>query len=589
MQPTHIHATNTLLTYSLVTSPTPVQVSPSTTVTSVASLTFVVSCPRSLGAAMVSQIMIVLPVDGAGKPPDPTNLATIAPPLASASISSSGTDIWTPVAGPAPNIFIFRTKAEQPVQIKDQSLTIRFTGINVNTLVGTALLTLSEWAAPGSNPPPPISDPPSGTVQFAVAKFPYGFYAGNFTSDKPMVQNGQKPVLSWTGSVNAKYLMLYDENTPLDVSTMRSWSPPQPLTKTTTFILRVSAQREGQTASIDFSITIEVGNPSLSAKDLTVLTNTNLKGAVAVGTSSAPADLTLNGNVTTKNATVSGTLNGASATLTGNLTAATARVNGNLNTASLDVSGAAKLTSTLDVSGAAKFLKDLTASGPLVAGGTVSLLGSLQKIDGAGNATTDGFIIGTVDPPSQGPTAFNTTIFGAISYGGNVTRMQVTGGGTVSSVDTSRQGLYGAPVSNMFILPVRKGARWAVGVVKPYLEMAKADISFFWIPIGVGSPTVSKEAPTEDLTASLSAPAVAPPALQFQFSGQARLADGRAVVQFPDNSANHTDEQSYRVMLTPTERCGWLAVTEKSRNSFVVEELPDGKSNASFDWFVSAG
>ena len=161
--------------------------------------------------------------------------------------------------------------------------------------------------------------------------------------------------------------------------------------------------------------------------------------------------------------------------------------------------------------------------------------------------------------------------------------MEVTGGGTVSSVDTSRQGLYGAPVSNMFILPVRKGARWAVGVRDPFIQMRSPNISFYWVPIGVGSPKASREAAAEDL---LPTPAVAPPALQFQFSGQARLADGRAVVQFLDDSANDSGEQTYRVMLTPTERCGWLAVTEKSGNSFVVEELPDGKSNASFDWFV---
>src|SRR6185369_5575838 len=221
-----------------------------------------------------------------------------------------------------------------------------------------------------------------------------------------------------------------------------------------------------------------------------------------------------------------------------------------------------------------------TANGPLVAGGTVSLFGAIQKIDGNGTATTDGFIIGTVDPPSGGGVAFNATIFGAVSYSGNTTKVQATGGGTVSSIDPP--GYYGAAVSNMFMVPVRKGARWAVGVWTPYRpQMAMPEISFYWIPLGLGSPKA--EPPTEDLATLLSAPAEAPPALPFQFSGQARLADGRAVVQFPDNSANDTD---YRVMLTPTDRCGWLAVTEKSRNSFVVEELPDGKSNASFDWFV---
>jgi hypothetical protein len=602
MQPVHIHATNTLLTYSLVTSPTPVQVSPSTTTPaqtpSVASLTFVVSCPQSVKMVTVSQIIIVLPVDIKDKPPDPVKLAATAPPLSSASISSSGTDVWVPAAGAAPGVFIFTPKSGQPVQVSQQSLTIQFNGIQVNTLVGTALVTVNEWAAAGSNPPPPVSGPPSGTIQFAVAKFPYGFYAGNFTSDKPMVQNGEKPSLTWIGSVNATYLMLYDAITPIDVSTFRTWSPPQPLTKTTTFILRVTAQQGGQTASLDFSITIEVSNPSLTAKDLTVLTNANLNGPVSVGTGSALADLTLNGNLkATKNASVvgslnaanasvTGTLNAANASVTGTLNAANASVTGTLNTAGFNASGAAKLTGAVEVTGAATFAGGLTASGPLAAAGTVSLLGPTQGLSSSGNATTDGLIIGTVNAPFDGSSSSNATIYGATS---NI-KAQATGGGVVSSIRAS--GSYGSALSGMFVLPVRKGARWVCGITPPPGTTTLPDHAFYWIPLGAGAASLSKEAPAPEVDSDALPPATAEalPALPFPRSGQARLTDGRVIVQFLDDALASTngaaDEQSYFVLLTPTEQCAGLAVTQKNRDSFVVEELAHGKSDAAFDWFI---
>jgi hypothetical protein len=75
MQPNHLQASSTLLTHSLVTTPMPVQVSPSAINPSLAKLTFVISCPRSTGKATVAQIIIALPVDEKGKPADPTNLA----------------------------------------------------------------------------------------------------------------------------------------------------------------------------------------------------------------------------------------------------------------------------------------------------------------------------------------------------------------------------------------------------------------------------------------------------------------------------------------------------------------------------------
>ena len=352
MQPTQIQDSTTLLTYSLTTTPMPVQVSPSATTASTANLTFVVSCPRSIGTATVAQIEIAVPVDGTDQPPSPTNLAATPPPRSSASISSSDSHKWSVAPGSSPGVFIFTPKGG-PVQISLQSLTIEITGIQVNARVGTALVRIGEWAAPGTGAPPPVTGQPSGLSHFAVAKFPYGFYAGNFTADQPMIENGQQPTLSWQGSANATYKMLYEGNPPVDVSNIRTWSPTTPspigpspvLTHTTTFILQVSAQVEGQTATVDFSITIEIDEPSLTAKDLTVRTTSNLQGAVSIGSTSRPADLAVNGSVQAG----------------GILTAMQ----------NLDVKGTTTLENTLNVTGA------VTANGNLTVGGNAGIGNSL--------------------------------------------------------------------------------------------------------------------------------------------------------------------------------------------------------------------
>ena len=462
MQPNMLQATTTQLTYSLTTKPLPVEVSLSATSPSLATLIFVVSCPIPPGAVTISQITIAIPVDETGEPPDPTNLAMIAPPLSSASITSSGTDVWVPSAGAAPGLFIFTPKGG-PVEVSEQSLTIEITGIQVSTLVGTAVITIQEF----------VTGSTTNTQTVAVAKFPYGFYAGNFTSNKPMVKNGEKPVLSWTGSSNATYLMLYESNAPIDVSNVRTWSPPNPLIQMTTFILQVSAQEAGQTATMDFSITIEVSNPSLTAQDFTVLTTSTLKGPVNVGVQGTPANLMVNGNVQSQ-----GTMT-AVQTFTAQSNA------GVLGT--LSVGGAATLSSTLKVTAAVSLGNTLNVTGATTLSGgltsnsaPVSLFGTMVGVGlGTHTANTDGFVIGTVFPPATTDILYDLTITGSC----NGMMVQATGGGTLKAVVPPNY--YGVTTGGMFILPVRKGSTYTLGYITPYLtNPPKPFFTFYWIPLG---------------------------------------------------------------------------------------------------------
>ena len=481
-----------LLTYSLTTDPLPVQASPSETSPAIATLTFVVSCPKSTGSATVAAIEIVLPVDTGGTE-DASNLCMTAPPLSSAAISSSDGSEWTQTSAGAPGAFYF-TPPNDSILVAGQSLTIEFTGIEVNPLVGTALVTINEWAAKGTaTPTSPDDGPPSGQQLIAVAKFPYGFYAGNFTSNKPMVNNGEKPVLSWTGSSNATYLMLYESNV-VDVSDVQSWSPPNGLTQMTTFILQVSAQQEGQTATMDFSLTIEVANPSLTAQDLTVLKTSTLKGAVSVGIQGTPADLMVNGNVQSQGTMTTG----------GKLTAQSdASVAGALNVtggatlaSTLNVNGAVSIGNTLTVSGFTRFTGGLITMG-LTAGGPVSIFGLSQKLNpGTYTAATDGFVVGTVYPLS-GAVFYDLTIYGF----NNVMRVQASGGGTFVAVPNSGNS-YWVNTSGMFILPVPAGNTFTLGLINPVVSNAPMPYyAFYWYPYG-SVPLTATPAPTATQTTS---------------------------------------------------------------------------------------
>ena len=544
MQLAQLQDSSTLLTYSLMTTPAPVQVSPSATDPSLAMLTFVVSCPRSAGAANVAQIIISLPVDEQNKPPDPTNLAATAPALSSASISSTGKDQWEVKAGVAPGVFIFSPTGGGPVEVSSQSLTIAFTGIHVNMVVGTAQVRINEWAAQGAGTPPPITGAPSGSATVLVPKFPYGFFAGNLGSDKPMIENGQHPTLTWVGSTNATYKMLWSSGTQ-DVSTIRTWSgsssPPSPaLTDTTTFILEVSAQGGGQTVTLYFSLTVIVANPSFTAHDLTVLTTSTLDGAVTVGKVGALANIELNGDLNAK-----GNVNGTDVTGSGKVTGTTV--------------SATNVTASGTVSG-----NTLNATGNITAGGT----GTIPNLNVPGTIQAGAVRAGSMNSTGQMSGSF----------------IKVDGGNNGAGVFSSNSS---APVLSS------QNAYSEIGIVTGInsIVASPSDIGVStngWVINHAGVSLVT-HLPTRNghrvVTSPLSVDA------EVQASGTAKLTQGKSTVQFEADVADiilHTAEHSYRVLLTANGQCNGLAVVNKSGDGFIVEELGNGESDAGFDWFIIA-
>lgn len=258
----------TCLTYAMTSAPNPVTVSPSPQAPSLANFTFVASCPPDVGSCMVAQIVIAIPV---GDGTDAADLTSVPPPISAASVSCSDGMAWTVAPGVGAGAFVFSPQSG-PVQISTQALTFLIHGIQVSTLVGTANITLDEWAAPGSGTPPQPIAPASGSAHVPVAKFPAGFFAFDFNASVPQVPSGGSVNFSWVGSSNASFRIYYaDQN--VDVTGVRTWRSPA-LYSSTTFILRAEASQGGQTVRIDLpAATVIVATPqvfSFSAKPDTI-------------------------------------------------------------------------------------------------------------------------------------------------------------------------------------------------------------------------------------------------------------------------------------------------------------------------------
>jgi len=274
MQLTQLLYSNTLLTYSLVSSPSTVSVSPQSGPPSVVALYFVISCPVSVGTVTVTQITFNVPIGDPGSP-ESTDLTETATGILP-SVSSSGTDEWQIGPGSAPGSFMLKPASGGSGVIDSQGLTVTLTGIQVSPIVGTAIVKIVEDTISNS------SQAQVKNCTILVAKFPYAFYAGNFEASSPMVQNGAAVTLSWIGSVNATYTILWAKQSK-DVSPFRQWTSPD-LTDTTAFILMVSAQQDGQTVTMQFSVTVIVADPDITATYLTVTGNQTSGSVITTAT-----------------------------------------------------------------------------------------------------------------------------------------------------------------------------------------------------------------------------------------------------------------------------------------------------------------
>jgi hypothetical protein len=247
-----------LLEYSLMASQSPVTVSPPQGDPMFVTLTFIISKPKATKDVQVSAINFTFPY-GTGA----SDLTTDPIPESSASISTTGTDKWQIRQGIKPGMFTAKPESDGPVMISDQSLTITFARLQVNRVVGTADVTIVELATTGSGDPTPRKHTKH------VPKFPPQFFVTDFSPTKPLVKHNERATLLWQGSAEADYLMLWGDGPPENVSGKNKWESPG-LTSTTTFMLQVTAQSDGETVTHRAVATVIVENPNLVATDLRI-------------------------------------------------------------------------------------------------------------------------------------------------------------------------------------------------------------------------------------------------------------------------------------------------------------------------------
>ena len=463
MQLTQLVANDTLLTYALSTAPSPLQVSPQSGPPSVAALTFVISCPVSVGSVTVTQIAFNLPV-GDPSAPESTDLTEVGTGI-TPSVSSAD---WQIAPGTATGSFVLTPASGNSGIISSQGLTVTLVGIQVGPIVGTALINIVEDATDGSGPAQPL------LTSIAVAKFPYGVVVGDFAASAPMIQNGATVTLSWIGSVGPAYTLLWAQQSQ-NVTSVNQWTSPD-LTDTTTFILSVVAQESGQTVSIQFSVTVIVADPDITATTLDVLQASTLTG-----------DVTASGNLMVGGTATAGTVN-----------AGTLGVTGSSTLASLAVSGAATAGSlqTASLNASAATLGATTITGLSALGGAVSMIGYPQSIQPGMNpnwnvytAPTDGFAVGWVYWPAGDNVSAGCM---AIAFGfANGMQVSATGGNV---------GFFGPGWSdcmwsnaNTFVLPVAANSQFQVMLQQMggSGQQANAQYAFWWIPIGSGQVTAT--------------------------------------------------------------------------------------------------
>jgi len=78
------------------------------------------------------------------------------------------------------------------------------------------------------------------------------------------------------------------------------------------------------------------------------------------------------------------------------------------------------------------------------------------------------------------------------------------------------------------------------------------------------------------------------PEAVVMYRGTAQLKEGVAVIKLPEHFSVVAAEDGLQVQVTPTEDCNGIFVGKKSRERIEVKELMKGKSNAKFDYLVTA-
>ncbi|MFF9703582.1 hypothetical protein ACF1FE_20695 [Streptomyces griseofuscus] len=191
-------------------------------------------------------------------------------PLTSTTVGASG---WTARPGYAEGTWhVFDFVAERPVQVTERAVTLVISHIEVNKTAGNANIEITEETSPTN------SSYTSKTTEATVTKFPAEFTFRNFRPVKVMVANGEPAILRWDGSTDAAYTMFWDRRKEQDVSNVREWTTPEPLTAPTGFMLQATVTASGDTLTHTLTTVVMVERPDLEVGHLDIAGRTKFQG-----------------------------------------------------------------------------------------------------------------------------------------------------------------------------------------------------------------------------------------------------------------------------------------------------------------------
>ncbi|GAA2654845.1 hypothetical protein [Streptomyces lunalinharesii] len=210
---------------------------------------------------------------------------------------------------------VFEFVPERPVQVTERTVTLIVSQIEVNTTVGEATIEIIEETSSTRE------SFTSKTTEAPVMKFPAEFVFRNFRPTKVMVNNGEHACLKWDGSADAAYTMYWGRNNCKDVSKVREWETPEPLSAPTGFMLQAAVTAGGQTLTHTLTTVVMVERPDLEVGNLIVYGDLKAEsGTVRIRDLRGPSGVPLKINSNTE------FLTGNNVTITDNLA-----IDGNLN------------------------------------------------------------------------------------------------------------------------------------------------------------------------------------------------------------------------------------------------------------------
>lgn len=456
-------SSNTLLDYSLSTTPEPLEVSPSSSDLRFATLTFVISNGGS-EVVNVSSLQLTLPVGTTAQSltSDAFSILTQQQPLG----------LWN-VTTPAPGVFLFVPQSGNPVPVSTAGLLIQLYNIPVNLQVGTVALNVSETASSTG-----ITSMARNAI-FEVAKFPAGFSFGDFAPETPAIEEGETATLTWTGTENASYKILFEDQ-EVDVTNVRTWTSPA-LTDDTTFVLRAQVVVGVDTAIHKLTTTVIVNDPTIVASTLEVTGESTFKGDIRVddanpGGSTAQLIVAVNPNRSTAmlgNTDVRGTLN---------IGTFTSQAGGALfvgGKTELALAPAFWASNTLTVTGPTGFNGSATFNGSISALDTaITLADPMPEGSRSYRPTTDGFVIGTLSP--NGHLCWAEIVATSFAPDDQTAVLRISANGGTVDIPPS----ISFPLAQSLCLPAPNGRKFTIELKQILLNPAHC--KFYFVPIGKG-------------------------------------------------------------------------------------------------------